>query len=53
VIIIQCTLRYNVLLWRGRVFIKRCHLKRLVSRKASIFLTIWRLTATIWVVPHS
>jgi len=29
--IIQSTLRYHVLLWRGRVFIQRCHLRCLAS----------------------
>jgi len=28
--IIQSALRYHVLLWRGRVFIQRCHLTCLV-----------------------
>jgi len=32
--ITQITLRYHVLLWRGRVFIQRCHL-RSVYRPAS------------------
>jgi len=27
--IIQCTLRYHVLLWRGRIYIQRCHLRYL------------------------
>jgi len=36
--ITQNTLRYHVLLWRGRIFIQRCHLRYLVSLKASIFL---------------
>jgi len=28
--IIQSILRYHVLLWHGRVFIQRCHLRCLV-----------------------
>jgi len=36
--IIQTTLRYHVLQWRGRVFIQRCHLRCLASPKASIVL---------------
>ena len=38
VMILQSTLRYHVLLWRGRLFIKRGHIRCLVIRKASIFL---------------
>ena len=36
--IIQITLRYHVLLWRGRVSIQRCHLRCLASLNASISL---------------
>jgi len=36
--VIQNTLRYHVLQWRGRVFIHRCHLRRLASLGASIVL---------------
>jgi len=37
-ITVQSRLRYAILLWRGRVFIQRCHLRHLVSLKASIIL---------------
>jgi len=36
--IIQSTLRYHVVLCRGRVIIQRCHFRCLVSLKARNFL---------------
>ena len=43
--VIQNTLRYHVLQWRGRVFIQRCHHRCLVSLKASIFQSLGVYTA--------
>jgi len=36
--IVQSMLIYHVLLWRGRVFIQRSHVRCLASLKANIFL---------------
>jgi len=48
--IIQCTIRYRVFLWRGRVFILLCHFRCLASWKASI-TSVFRWLFRYWPCP--
>jgi len=49
--ITQNTLRHYVLLWRGRIFIKRCHLRCFVlSLMASICVTICSSNHPLWIL---